>query len=70
MFRIKIYVDDVNRKSFVLTVLRIRIRDQIPFDPGSGIRNTFFRISNPGSQIRIFESLMTDFWIKSTIRNS
>jgi hypothetical protein len=33
--------------------------------PGSGIRNRFF--PNPGSQIHIFESLVTIFWVKSSI---
>jgi hypothetical protein len=38
--------------------------------PGSGIRNRFFpdlgsRISDPGSQTHIFESLVTIFWVKS-----
>jgi hypothetical protein len=40
------------------SVLRIRIRDPVPFwplDPGSGIG--FFRISDPGSQTHTF-----DFW--------
>jgi hypothetical protein len=27
----------------------------------------FFRISDPGSQIHIFESLLTIFWVKSSI---
>jgi hypothetical protein len=34
-------------------------------DPGSGIG--FFRISDPGSQNHIFESLVTIFCIKSSI---
>ncbi len=49
-------------------VLRIRIRDPVPFwplDPGSVIG--FFRISDPGSQTHIFESLVTIFWVKSSI---
>ncbi len=33
--------------------------------PGSGIRNRFF--SDPGSQTHIFESLLTIFWVKSSI---
>ncbi len=33
--------------------------------PGSGIRNRFF--PDPGSQTHIFESLMTIFWVKSSI---
>ncbi len=33
--------------------------------PGSGIRNKFF--SDPGSQSHIFESLVTIFWVKSSI---
>jgi hypothetical protein len=40
--------------------------------PGSGIRNRFFpdpgsRISDPGSQTHSFESLVTIFWVKSSI---
>jgi hypothetical protein len=35
--------------------------------PGSGIRNRFFRISDPGSQTHIFESLVTIFWLKGSI---
>ncbi len=40
------------------------IRDWVPFwplDPRSGIRN------DPGSQTHIFESLVTTFWVKSSI---
>ncbi len=33
--------------------------------PGSGIG--FFRISDPGSQTYIFESILTSFWVKSYI---
>jgi hypothetical protein len=33
--------------------------------PGSGIRNRFF--PDPGSQIHIFESLVTILWVKSSI---
>ena len=33
--------------------------------PGSGNRNGFF--PNPGSQTHIFESLLTIFWVKSSI---
>jgi hypothetical protein len=33
--------------------------------PGSGIRNRF--IPDPGSQTHIFESLVTTFWVKSSI---
>jgi len=33
----------------------------------SWIRDRFFRISDPGSQPHIFESLMTNFWVKSSI---
>ncbi len=33
--------------------------------PGSGIRNRF--IPDPGSQTHIFESLLTTFWVKSSI---
>jgi len=46
----------------------LRIRDPVPFwplDPGSGIG--FFHIPYPGSQIHIFESLLTIFWLKSSI---
>ncbi len=51
-------------------VLRIWIRDPGPFwpldpDPGSGIG--FFRIPDPRSQTHIFESLTTNFWVKSSI---
>ncbi len=40
--------------------------------PGSGIRNRFFpdpgsRIPDLGSQTHIFESLVTIFWVKSSI---
>jgi hypothetical protein len=40
--------------------------------PGSGIRKGFFpdpgyRIPGPGSQTHIFESLVTIFWVKSSI---
>ncbi len=35
--------------------------------PGSGIRDRFFRIPDLGSQIHIFESLVTIFWVKSSI---
>ncbi len=54
--------------SLLRAVLRIRIRDPVPFwplDPGPGIG--FFRIPDPGSQIHIFESLLTIFWVKSSI---
>ncbi len=33
--------------------------------PGSGILNRFF--PDPGSQTHIFESLVTNFWVKSSI---
>jgi hypothetical protein len=50
-------------------VLRIRIRDPgsgaWPLDPGSGIG--FFRIPDLGSQTHIFESLMTIFWVESSL---
>ncbi len=48
-------------------VLRIRIRDPVPFwplNPESGIRNRFF--PDPGSQSHIFESLVKIFWLKSS----
>ncbi len=32
--------------------------------PGSGIRNRFFL--DPGSQIHIFDSFVTNFWVKSS----
>ncbi len=50
-----------------------RIRDPVPFWPrfrGSWIQNRFFsgsRISDPGSQTHIFESLVTIFWVKNSI---
>ncbi len=37
----------------------------LTLDPGSGIG--FSRISDPGSQPHIFNSLMTSVWVKSTI---
>ncbi len=37
----------------------------LTLDPGSGIG--FFRIPDPGNQTHIFDSLMTNFWVKSTI---
>ncbi len=52
----------------VHAVLRIRTRDPVslwPLDPGSGMG--LFRISDPGSQTHIFESLVTTFWVKSSI---
>jgi hypothetical protein len=47
------------------TVLRNWIRDPVPF--GSWIRNRFF--PDPGSQPHtgIFDSFMTNFWVKSII---
>jgi hypothetical protein len=53
-----------------IAVLRIRIRDPVPFctlDPGSGIG--FFRIRDPGSRIpnTYFESIVKMFWVKSSI---
>ncbi len=50
------------------TVFRIRIRDPVSFwpldlDPGSGIG--FFRI--PDHKPHLFESLVTNFWVKSSI---
>jgi hypothetical protein len=53
-----------------LTVLQIRIRDPVPFrplDPGSGKGFSGSLISDPGSQNHIFESLVTIFWVKSSI---
>jgi hypothetical protein len=55
-------------KVILRPVLRIRIRDPVPFgplDPGSGIG--LFRIPDPGSQTDIFESLVTTFWVKSSL---
>jgi hypothetical protein len=49
-------------------VLRIRIRDSGSdafLTPGSGIRTRFF--PDPGSLTHIFESLVTIFWVKSSI---
>ncbi len=55
--------------NFVLiAVLRIRIQDPGSgafLTPWSGIRNRFF--PDPGSQIYIFESLVTICWVKSSI---
>ncbi len=63
------------RGSMPQTVLRIRIRDRVLFDPwirdpGSGIG--FFRIPDlgsriPGSQDHIFKSFLTIFLVKSSI---
>ncbi len=44
-------------------MLRIRIRD--PGSGGFGIRNRFF--PDPGSQTHILESLVTIFWVKSSV---
>jgi hypothetical protein len=60
--------DDFLKIVYVYPVLRIRIRDPVPFcplDPGSGIG--FFQISDPGSQTHTFESFMTIFWVKNSI---
>jgi hypothetical protein len=46
-------------------VLRIGIRDSVPFDPWTGIRNMIF--PDPGSQPHMFWSLVTNFWVKSAI---
>ncbi len=49
-----------------IAVLRIRIRDQVPFwplDPGSGIG--FFRIPDPGSRIPYFWGLGDNFLVKN-----
>ncbi len=54
--------------SLLTAVLRIRIRDPVPFwplDPGSGIRNRFF--PDPGSQDHIFKTFLTIFLVKSSI---
>ncbi len=60
------YRGRIQRKTWCIgtmpAVLRIRIRDPVtfwPLDPGSGIG--FFRISDPGSQTHIFDSLVTIF---------
>jgi hypothetical protein len=37
----------------------------LTIEPGSRIG--FLRISNPGPQAHIFDSLVTKFWVKSTI---
>jgi hypothetical protein len=48
-------------------VLRIRIRDPLPFWPQySWSGKGFFRILGIRTQTHIFESLMTIFWVKST----
>jgi hypothetical protein len=57
-----------SKKHQIPAVLRIRIRDPVPFlpmDPGSGIRNGFF--PDPRSQTHMFESLVTIFGVKSSI---
>jgi hypothetical protein len=58
-------------RNLVVASLRNSVADP---DPGSGaffdplFRNrSFFRISDPGSQIHIFESLLTIFLVKSSI---
>jgi hypothetical protein len=54
----------------LLSVLRIRIRDPVPFlplDPGSGTGFFRSRIPDPGAQTHIFKSLVTTFWVKSSI---
>ncbi len=43
----------------------LRIRDPGPLDPGSGIRNRSF--PGPGFQTHIFDSLMTNFWVKKLL---
>jgi hypothetical protein len=51
----------------VKAVLWIRIQDPVPFDPwiwDPGSRIGFFRIPDLGSQIHIFESLVTIFGLK------
>ena len=53
-----------------LPVLRIRIRDPVPFwprDPGSRTGFSGSRISDPGSRTHIFASLLTIFWVKITL---
>ncbi len=40
------------------------------FDPWTRIRDRFFsgsQISDPGSQTHIFERIVTNFWVKSSI---
>jgi hypothetical protein len=64
----KVSTEMGNRVAARRAVLRIRIRDPVtflPLDPGSGIG--FFRIPDLGSQTQIFESLVTIFWVKSSI---
>ncbi len=50
------------------TVLRIRIRDRVPFlpldPPGSEIGFSKSRVLDSESQTHIFESLVTNFWVK------
>ncbi len=55
--------------TYLWAVLWIRIRNpgSGAFTPGSGIRNGFFRIPDTRSQSHIFESIVTIFWVKSSI---
>ncbi len=56
----------IAKKIIFLPVLRIRIRDPVPFwplDPGSGMG--FF--PDPGSRDHILKSFLTIFWVKSSI---
>ncbi len=53
-----------------ITVVADSVADPEPgsgvfLTPGSGIRNRLF--PDPGSQPHIFESLVTIFWVKSSI---
>ncbi len=52
-----------NRASHKIPVLRIRIRDPVPFWPWIRDRFSGYRIPNPNIQIG---TLMTNFWVKST----
>ncbi len=59
-------------KSTASAVAKSSVADPVPgsgafltLDPGYGVG--FFRIPDPGSKTHIFYSLITNFWVKSTI---
>ena len=58
----------INIEAYTYYIAVFRIRDPVPFwplDPESGI--SFFRIPDPNFPNHSFESLMTIFWVKSSI---